>query len=50
MRPLLVHAFSKSQVVAPRRVLHMEYAAAAALSEKLFLAVAGSPMPAGAVK
>jgi ectoine hydroxylase-related dioxygenase (phytanoyl-CoA dioxygenase family) len=50
MRPLLVHASSKSQAAAPRRVLHIEYAASAVLSEKLFLAVAGSPTPAGAVK
>jgi len=50
MRPLLVHASSKSQAAAPRRVLHIEYAASAVLSEKLVLAVAGSPTPVGAVK
>jgi ectoine hydroxylase-related dioxygenase (phytanoyl-CoA dioxygenase family) len=50
MRPLLVHASSKSQAAAPRRVLHIEYAASAVLSEKLLLAVAGSPTPVGAVK
>jgi ectoine hydroxylase-related dioxygenase (phytanoyl-CoA dioxygenase family) len=50
MRPLLVHASSKSQAAAPRRVLHIEYAASAVLSEKLLLAVAESPTPVGAVK
>jgi hypothetical protein len=50
MRPLLVHASSKSQAAAPRRVLHIEYAASAVLSEKLLLAVAGSPTAVGAVK
>lgn len=42
MRPLLVHASSKSQVAAPRRVLHIEYAASAVLAEGLSLAVAGN--------
>ena len=50
MRPLLVHASSKSRAAAPRRVLHIEYAASAVLSEKLLLAVAGSPTAVGAVK
>jgi ectoine hydroxylase-related dioxygenase (phytanoyl-CoA dioxygenase family) len=39
MRPLLVHASSKSEVSAPRRVLHVEYAAAPII-EGLELAVA----------
>ena len=49
MRPLIVHASSKSQVAAPRRVLHIEYAASAILSQALLLKVAGNPMssPAG---
>jgi ectoine hydroxylase-related dioxygenase (phytanoyl-CoA dioxygenase family) len=50
MRPLLVHASSKSQVAAPRRVLHIEYAASAVLTEGLSLAVAGNQILAGAVK
>ena len=41
MRPLLVHASSKSQDPAPRRVLHIEYAASTVLAEGLSLAVAG---------
>lgn len=40
MRPLVVHASSKSQTDAPRRVLHIEYAAAASIAEPLELAVA----------
>jgi hypothetical protein len=43
MRPL-VHASSKSQVAAPRRVLHIEYASRTILSEDLSLAVAGSQL------
>ncbi len=50
MRPMLVHASSKSQVAAPRRVLHIEYAVSTVLSARLSLAVAGNPMPVGAVK
>ena len=42
MRPLLVHASSKSLIDAPRRVLHIEYAASPSLSQGLLLAVAGS--------
>lgn len=45
MRPLLVHASSKSLVEAPRRVLHIEYAASNVLPTGLLLAVAGSPAP-----
>jgi ectoine hydroxylase-related dioxygenase (phytanoyl-CoA dioxygenase family) len=40
MRPLLVHASSKSRSDAPRRVLHVEYAAAMALTDGLELAIA----------
>jgi ectoine hydroxylase-related dioxygenase (phytanoyl-CoA dioxygenase family) len=40
MRPLIVHASSKSQVAAQRRVLHIEYAAAFKLENGLELAVA----------
>ncbi len=40
MRPLLVHASSKATVPAPRRVLHIEYAASAALGNVLELDVA----------
>ncbi|HET6179402.1 MAG TPA: phytanoyl-CoA dioxygenase family protein [Candidatus Sulfotelmatobacter sp.] len=40
MRPLVVHASSKSQTQMPRRVLHIEYAASASLAEPLELAVA----------
>jgi ectoine hydroxylase-related dioxygenase (phytanoyl-CoA dioxygenase family) len=40
MRPLLVHASSKSQVAAPRRVLHIEYAATPFVADGLQLAVA----------
>jgi ectoine hydroxylase-related dioxygenase (phytanoyl-CoA dioxygenase family) len=39
MRPLIVHASSKSQVPAQRRVLHIEYAAAFKLEDGLELAV-----------
>lgn len=45
MRPLLVHASSKSHVMAPRRVLHIEYAASTVLTQRLFLAVAGNRLP-----
>ena len=39
MRPLIVHASSKSQVENPRRVLHIEYAASAIIENDLELAV-----------
>jgi ectoine hydroxylase-related dioxygenase (phytanoyl-CoA dioxygenase family) len=40
MRPLVVHASSKSQSNAPRRVLHIEYAASSAIGDGLELAIA----------
>jgi ectoine hydroxylase-related dioxygenase (phytanoyl-CoA dioxygenase family) len=40
MRPLLVHASSKSRAETPRRVLHIEYAASGSIAEPLELAVA----------
>lgn len=40
MRPLVVHASSKSRTRMPRRVLHIEYAASAVLAGGLELAVA----------
>jgi ectoine hydroxylase-related dioxygenase (phytanoyl-CoA dioxygenase family) len=40
MRPLIVHASSKSRVESPRRVLHIEYAASATVADGLELAVA----------
>ena len=40
IRPLVVHASSKSQSNAPRRVLHIEYAASANISDELELAIA----------
>jgi ectoine hydroxylase-related dioxygenase (phytanoyl-CoA dioxygenase family) len=40
MRPLIVHASSKSHSTAPRRVLHIEYAAAFSFGDVLELAVA----------
>jgi|SRR5580658_675974 hypothetical protein len=40
MRPLLVHASSKSQLEAPRRVLHIEYAASMMIDTNLELNVA----------
>ena len=40
MRPLLIHASSKSRTETPRRVLHIEYAASAAIAAPLALAVA----------
>ena len=39
MRPLILHASSKSLGPAPRRVLHIEYAAARDLGDGLQLAV-----------
>jgi hypothetical protein len=38
MRPLLVHASSKSQIEMPRRVLHIEYAASESIASPLRLA------------
>ncbi len=40
MRPLIAHASSKSRTDRPRRVLHIEYASARALSDGLKLAIA----------
>ncbi len=40
MRPLLVHASSKSQTEMPRRVLHIEYAASESIVKPLQFAVA----------
>ncbi|HYT19509.1 MAG TPA: phytanoyl-CoA dioxygenase family protein [Candidatus Polarisedimenticolia bacterium] len=40
MRPLIVHASSKSQTNAPRRVLHIEYAASQEIADGLELAIA----------
>jgi hypothetical protein len=40
MRPLIVHASSKSRVSAPRRVLHIEYAASMAIGDGIQLAIA----------
>jgi hypothetical protein len=40
MRPLVIHASSKSQTDAPRRVLHIEYAVSQSISEELELAIA----------
>jgi ectoine hydroxylase-related dioxygenase (phytanoyl-CoA dioxygenase family) len=40
MRPLIVHASSKSQTANPRRVLHIEYAASPVTTDGLELAVA----------
>jgi ectoine hydroxylase-related dioxygenase (phytanoyl-CoA dioxygenase family) len=40
MRPLVVHASSKSQSSAPRRVLHIEYAVSSAIADALELAIA----------
>jgi ectoine hydroxylase-related dioxygenase (phytanoyl-CoA dioxygenase family) len=40
MRPLIVHASSKSVIETPRRVLHIEYAARMAIANWLELAVA----------
>jgi ectoine hydroxylase-related dioxygenase (phytanoyl-CoA dioxygenase family) len=40
MRPLIVHASSKSQSHAPRRVLHIEYAASRKTADGLELAIA----------
>jgi ectoine hydroxylase-related dioxygenase (phytanoyl-CoA dioxygenase family) len=39
MRPLVVHASSKSQSEAPRRVVHIEYAARACFEQELELAL-----------
>jgi len=40
MRPLVVHASSKSQIESPRRVLHIEYAETAMIADGLKLALA----------
>ena len=40
MRPLIVHASSKSQVENPRRVLHIEYAASPLIADGFTLAIA----------
>jgi ectoine hydroxylase-related dioxygenase (phytanoyl-CoA dioxygenase family) len=40
MRPLIVHASSKSQSTDPRRVLHIEYAAQPVFEDSLQLAIA----------
>jgi ectoine hydroxylase-related dioxygenase (phytanoyl-CoA dioxygenase family) len=40
MRPLIVHASSKSSVECPRRVLHIEYAASESIAAPLQLATA----------
>jgi ectoine hydroxylase-related dioxygenase (phytanoyl-CoA dioxygenase family) len=40
MRPLIVHASSKSRVENPRRVLHIEYAASPIVADELALAIA----------
>jgi len=40
MRPLLVHASSKSQIETPRRVLHIEYAGTPFIADGLQLAIA----------
>jgi len=40
MRPLLVHASSKSRTEMPRRVLHIEYAASDRIADPLQLAIA----------
>ena len=40
MRPLILHASSKAETALPRRVLHIEYAAALTTDEGLELAIA----------
>jgi ectoine hydroxylase-related dioxygenase (phytanoyl-CoA dioxygenase family) len=40
MRPLVIHASSKSRTNSPRRVLHIEYAESAAVAEALELTIA----------
>jgi hypothetical protein len=40
MRPLLIHASSKSRSEKPRRVLHIEYASSMTIAEEIELAVA----------
>jgi len=40
MRPLIVHASSKSLIEAPRRVLHIEYAARMVMADSVELAKA----------
>jgi hypothetical protein len=38
MRPLIIHASSKSQSTAPRRVIHIEYAVSLTIDAPLQLA------------
>jgi ectoine hydroxylase-related dioxygenase (phytanoyl-CoA dioxygenase family) len=40
MRPLLIHSSSKSQIEAPRRVLHIEYASSMSIGDDLEIAIA----------
>ena len=40
MRPLVIHASSKSRIETPRRVLHIEYSASAPIADGLELAIA----------
>jgi hypothetical protein len=40
MRPLIVHASSKSLIETPRRVLHIEYAARMVLADSPEIAIA----------
>jgi hypothetical protein len=40
MRPLVIHASSKSENDLPRRVLHVEYATRMEITDRLRLAVA----------
>lgn len=40
MKPLIIHASSKSKGGTPRRVLHIEYAPASGISESIQLAIA----------
>jgi hypothetical protein len=40
MRPLVIHASSKSHSEVPRRVLHIEYAASDSIAKPLRLAIA----------
>ncbi len=40
MRPLVIHASSKSRIENPRRVLHVEYAGSSAIADGIELAIA----------
>jgi hypothetical protein len=40
MRPLIIHASSKSSAHQPRRVLHLEYAASMEIAPGMYLDVA----------